>query len=409
MTILYILLVLLIVTRAFGEAAQRLGQPALTGELLSGVVLGLVAARFTEHLPILAGLADNEVFHAIRDLGIFFLMLLAGIELQPRELAQATRSAMLVALAGMLLPLGLGFALGMLYLPASEYRFAQALFIGVALSVTAVPVAIKVMRDVGRMDTAAGRVIVSAAVIDDVLSLLLLAVLTGVIRAGTLPDATSLLLLAGKVALFFAITIPLGRYLFPWLARALKRACQEEFELSGVLVTALAYALLAEALSMHFIIGAFMAGLFFGRGTADPETYRDVRAKIAGVTTGFLGPVFFASIGLDLDLSALNRIPVFVLWMLLLAVVGKVLGAGLAGRLGGLSRAEALVVGVAMNARGAVELVIANVALQAGLFSVPEPVPAVVAGLFSSVVTMAVLTTLVTPVAMRWLLVRRAV
>jgi Kef-type K+ transport system membrane component KefB len=124
------------------------------------------------------------------------------------------------------------------------------------------------------------------------------------------------------------------------------------------------------------------------------------------VTTGFLGPVFFASIGLDLDLSALGQIPVFVLWMLLLAIVGKVVGAGLAGRLSGLSTQEALVVGTAMNARGAVELVIANVALQAGLFSVPQPVPAVVAGLFSSVVTMAVFTTLLTPIAMRWLLVR---
>jgi Kef-type K+ transport system membrane component KefB len=256
MTILYILLILLIVTRAFGEAAQRLGQPALTGELLSGVVLGLAAGRFSEHLPILAGLADNEVFHAIRDLGIFFLMLLAGVELKPRELARASASAAAVAVAGMLLPLVLGYALGMVYLPASDYRFGQALFIGVALSVTAVPVAIKVMRDVGRMDTTAGRIIVSAAVIDDVLSLLLLAFLTGVLRAGTLPDAAGLLLLGAKVALFFAVTIALGRYLFPWLTRVLKRACQEEFELSGVLIAGLAYALLAEALSMHFIIGA---------------------------------------------------------------------------------------------------------------------------------------------------------
>lgn len=407
MEILYVILILLIVTRAFGELAERLGQPSLTGELTAGIVLGLLGTWLHGGLPVIGDIDNEPVFRAITDLGIFFLMLLAGMELQPWEVARATRRAFSVAMAGMLLPLALGMGLGWFYLPDSPYRVAQALFLGVALSVTAVPVAIKVIRDVRKMDTAAGRVIVSAAVVDDVLSLVLLAVMTAVIEEGALPGLGAVALLVGKVALFFVITIVLGHYLFPWVGRFLKRTCQEEFEFSSVLVAGLAYAALAEALAMHFIVGAFMAGLFFSRRSADPETLNDVHRKVSGITTGFLAPIFFASIGLHLDLSALGSIPVFVLVLLLLATIGKVAGAGIAGRLAGMTGQESMMVGVAMNARGAVELIIADVALRAGLFNLPDPPPPEVAGLFSAVVIVAVVTTLMTPVAINRVLGRK--
>jgi len=160
MEILYVVLALLIVTRAFGELAERIGQPSLTGELMAGIVLGLIGSWMHGGLPVIGEFETDPVFRAITDLGIFFLMLLAGMELQPWELARATKRAVWVATAGMLLPLALGFGLGWFYLPESPYRVAQALFLGVALSVTAVPVAIKVIRDVRKMDTMAGRVII---------------------------------------------------------------------------------------------------------------------------------------------------------------------------------------------------------------------------------------------------------
>ena len=407
MEILYVVLALLIVTRAFGELAERIGQPSLTGELMAGIVLGLIGSWMHGGLPVIGEFETDPVFRAITDLGIFFLMLLAGMELQPWELARATKRAVWVATAGMLLPLALGFGLGWFYLPESPYRVAQALFLGVALSVTAVPVAIKVIRDVRKMDTMAGRVIISAAVIDDVLSLVLLAVMTAVIEQGALPGAGAVVWLVAKVAVFFAVTMLLGHYVFPLFGRWLKRTCQEEFEFSGVLVAGLAYAALAEALAMHFIVGAFMAGLFFSRRSADPETLNDVHRKVSGITTGFLAPIFFASIGLHLDLSALGSIPGFVVVLIVLATVGKVAGAGLAGRLSGMDNRESAMVGIAMNARGAVELIIADVALQAGLFRLPEPPPPEVAGLFSAVVIVAVVTTLMTPVAINRVLGRK--
>lgn len=404
MDILYILLILLIVSRVFGEAAERLRQPSLVGELLAGILLGAIAAHYRGTLPILANLDDNEVFTAITDLGIFFLMLYAGLELRPREFAKATKGGMPVAVGGLLVPLVLGYGFGWLTLPDSEHRFTQSLFIGTALAITAVPVAARVLVDMGKLKTGLGQLIISAAVVDDVLSLLLLALLTGVLQTGEMPGLEGILLIMAQVVVFFAVATLVGRFLFPLIGKWLLRSRADEFDFSMVLVAALAYAELAELLEMHFILGAFMAGLFVSHRSVDSHTYEDTIRKVKGLATGFLAPIFFASVGMHLELSALFVIPTELAALLLLAIIGKVAGAGIVARLSGWSGREALAIGFAMNARGAVELIVADVALKAGLFSVPEPAPPEVRHLFSAVVIMAIVTTLLTPLLLRTLL-----
>lgn len=397
MHILYIILVLLIITRLFGELAERFGQPALLGELVSGILLGIVIHHYGASFPVLSGIEDNEVFTALTDLGIFFLMLLGGIEMHPRDLARASATASVVAVFGMVVPLGAGMAFGWMILPESPYRFAQTLFLGTALAITAVPVAIKVLMDMKMLETRLGRLIVSAAVIDDVLSLVLLAVMTAIVETGTMPDGAGMLVLGVKVVVFFIVATLLGRYIFPLIGRQLKKTRAEEFEFSALLITAMAYALLAEKLGMHFILGAFLAGLFFVRRTIDDKTYEDIFRKTSALTTGFLAPIFFASIGMRLELQALWSVPGLVIMLIVAATVGKVAGAGFGARIMGFSGRESVAVGSAMNARGAVELIVADIALRAGLFSLPEPPPPAVSNLFSAVVIMAVVTTLVTP------------
>lgn len=406
--LLYILLVLLLVTRLCGELAERVKQPALVGELLAGIALGVVASRFHDELPVLASLPENEVFGAITDLAIFLLMLLAGLELRPKELVEASGRAAAVALGGMALPLALGFGLGWWFLPASPYKTAQCLLLATALAITAVPVSVKVLMDLGQLKTKLGQTVVSAAVFDDVLSLILLAVLTAVLRTGALPDAWALLQLVGKVGLFFLIAWVLGRHVLPRLGRLLRKSRAEEFELSALLIVALALALLAEAMGMHFILGAFMAGLYFGRRTISPEDYESIRASLTSITTGFFAPLFFASIGLELDLRAATEIPVLVTLLVLAAFVGKLVGAGAPAYATGFGLRDSAAIGVAMSARGAVELIVAGIALKAGLFQHPEPTPPAVAYLFSAIVIMALVTTLVTPLALRPLLGARS-
>lgn len=406
MEILYVLLVLLVVTRVFGELSVRLGQAALVGELVSGIALGLVVHEFAGAFPVLSGLTANEVFLAITDLAVFFLMLLAGIELHPRKLVRGSSSSLAVAVGGMGVPLALGCGLAWWFLPASPQRVAQVLFVGTALAVTAVPVSIRVLMDLGMLESRVGRTIVSAAIFDDVLSLLLLAALTAAIQTGAWPGGAELAALVGRITLFFALTVGIGGWLVPRVAPAVRRMIGDESELSALLILALGFAVLGEALDMHFILGAFLAGLFFTRNVATDEIYEDVKTKLSGLTTGFLAPVFFASIGLHLDLVAVTTIPGFLGLFLVAAFVGKLLGAGGVALARGIGWRDSAAVGVGMSGRDMVELVIADVALRAGLFDVPDPPPPVVAGLFSAVVIMAVVTTLVTPIALRRLLAR---
>jgi Kef-type K+ transport system membrane component KefB len=381
----------------------RTGQPALVGELLAGVSLGIVVTHNSETFPVLADLPENPVFTAITDLGIFFLMLMAGLELRPKKLAEASGRAVVVAVGGLVAPLALGIGLGWWALPESELHAAQSLFLGVALAITAVPVSVGVLISLGKLDTPVGRMIVSAAIIDDVLSLMLLALLTAVLQTGSVPDASALFLLGGKVVLFFALAVPAGLYLFPRLGSRVASLRGDEFEFSFLVLAGLAYAVLAEALSIHFLIGAFMAGLFFVRRTIDEETYDDVFGKVSALTHGFFAPVFFASIGIHLEGGALLDTPFFLAALVLVATAGKLLGAGIPARLGGMNTRDSIAVGIGMNARGAVELIVADVAFRAGLFALPAPPHPIVASLYSAIVITAIVTTLATPLCLEWL------
>ncbi len=410
MELLYTLLVILVVARVFAELAIRVGQPSLVGEIVAGILLGIVLRHYSGAFPALSEISEDRVFVAITDLGIFFLMLLGGLELRPKQIAGASRGASAVALSAMVLPFVLGFGVAWLYLPESEYKIAQAAFVGTALAITAVPVAVKVLMDLDKLDTPMGRTIVSAAIIDDVISLVLLAVLTALMKTGSLPSAGELVMLAGQIALFFGAVTFVGLYLLPRIAKAVvKRLMIDELEFTVLLVVALLFAVLAEKLSMHFILGAFAAGLFFSRRTVSEQVFEDVKKKTSAITIGFLAPIFFASIGLHLDLGAVLGIPGFLVLLIVVAFASKLIAAYVPAARIGFPRREAFSIGVAMSARGAVELVIAGIALRWGLFSKPDPQPPVVEYMFSAIVIVAIVTTLAVPVALRFLLHRPAI
>ncbi len=407
MEFLSVLLILFIATRFCGEIAARLGQPVMLGELFAGVVIGLLARQFGDLGPDFVANASENLLRHIVDLAIFFVMLSAGIEMRPREIAEASAASFSVALGGVVVPLVLGVGLGWLFLPASPARLVQCLFIGTALAITAVPVAIKMLMDMQLLHTRLGEVIVSAAIFDDIFGLILLAALTAAIGTGGLPDVGGLALLVGQVLLFLAVVTVFGLFVFPLAGRLSKRLEEPEGAFGLLLIAALAYAVLAELLGMHFILGAFAAGLFFGRRTVDAETYDAVRTKVSGITSGFLAPIFFASIGLRVDMTAMVHVPVFTLALIAAAFAGKLIGAGLPARWSGLSGRDSLAVGTGMSVRGAVELIVADVALEAGLFAQPDPAPPEVAHLFSAVVIMALVMTLVAPIVLRWIVLSR--
>jgi len=404
--ILYLILVLLVVTRVFAELAERVRLPSIVGELVAGIALGIVLQLFDESLPVLRSAAQSESYTTIVDLGMFFLMLLAGILVEPLDFVKTSKSAILIAFGGMIVPVGAGVALGLAVLPDSSIKLVQSLFLGTALAITAVPVTFRIFMDFDALDSKAGKTVVAAALWDDLLSLFLLVLLIAMIsNSSTVSHGSEgLFELIGKVSVFFAVTIPVGLYLFPILGRYFKYLHIPEVDFSMLLIAALAYAVFAEMMVLHFILGAFMAGMFFHPKVVDLEVYERVEKQMSGITHGFLAPIFFVSVGPHLDFSAISQVPGFVVALIFIALASKLIGSGMPAYWLGYSKREAAIIGVGMSGRGAVELIVAGVALEAGLFLQPSPVPIIVESLFSAVVIMALVTTVLTPILLRYLM-----
>jgi len=402
------LLLILLLTRIFSEGAARLGQPAAVGELAAGMGLAAVAGLVGSSLPFFEQLASGEALEHITELGIFFLMLLGGIDSKLDELRQHSKGTLFVAAGGAALPLLLGFCLGWVILPASDLKTAQALLIGVTMSITSIPATIKVLTEFGLFHSRVGQMVVGAAIFDDVLGLFLLAILTAMIQTGQPPDFMALVMLLGKVVVFFGITLSLGVHVYPRVSRGLKGLQSAALEFSALMVVALGYGLLAEALGMHWILGAFLAGLFFEPSRVGFKAYQEIKLVVTAITRGFLGPLFFASIGLQVAFGAATHFPWLIGLLILVAFLGKCVGAGLPARLVGLDSREALSVGVAMSSRGAVELIVLNIAAEAGLFALSDADHLIVSHLFSALVMMVVATTFITVIVLKRVLPKSA-
>lgn len=398
------LLIILVAARIFGRLAQAIGQPSSVGEILGGVFVALLVIPFSQELPILLSLADGPAIEIASEIGIFFLLLYTGIEMQPKEIASHSKESIAVAIGGMALPLGFGFAFAWMALPESDWKLTQSLVVGTALSISAIAVAARILMEFNLLHKPAGEIIVTAAIFDDVFGLVLLALVTSMISVGHFPELGTVFLIGIKIAAFFLLTGTIGYYGYPWIWRQVAKLAIPGIRLSVLLALGLAFSLLAELFDVHFLLGAFMAGLFFESKRVGEQTYTHTKALIGNVTVGFFGPIFFAYIGCHLDLSAVAAAPGFLFGLLLIAFFGKLIGGGLPAYWYGLSKRHAMAVGVGLSGRGAVELVVASVALKAGVFSVANGSHPILANLFSSLIITAIVTTLLVPILLRWIL-----
>ena len=397
------ILVVVIATRVIGHLAIRAHQPASVGEILAGILLAVGFASYTGDVPLLAATVASPAIQQVAQIGIFFLMLYAGVELRPQEIVANSRVSLRVALGGLVLPLAAGTAFAWLVLPASDLKLAQALVVGTALAITAIPVAVKVFLELGLLHKPVGEIVVSAALFDDVFGLLLLALVTNLITFGQLPSGYSMVHMLVQASGFFALTGVLAYFGYPKIWRRIEAASIPGLSLIVLLSVGVGFGALAEHLGMHFVLGPFMAGLFFEPGRVGAQAYARQKAILEPVTLGILGPVFFAWIGMQLDLGAFSAVPWFLSGLILIALLGKLIGAGLPALWSGLGRRDAAAIGVGMGGRGAVELVVVSIALTAGVFENPQGDP-IVGNLFSALVITAVVTTALTPVLLRLIL-----
>ncbi len=402
------LFVVFVVARLFGEGAERVGQPAAVGELLAGLLIGLALAfvgaigGFGAGLPTLVHF-DSELIGLVAEAGIFFLLLSAGIDMKPTQIASHSTTSFLVAAGGALVPLVTGTWLAWVFLPDTEMRIVQAAFVGVALAITAIPTTVRVLAEMGLLSTRLGQTMVAAAIFDDVIGLVLLAMITALLATGHVPTLLEIAVMLAKAVAFFVVTGLLGAHVYPRISRKLHVLQIASAEFAILMAVALGYALLAEMLGMHWIIGVFMAGLFFEPDRVGPRPYAEMKILVGGITAGFLGPVFFASIGLAVDLTAVVQAPVFLMALVGVAIAGKLIGAGLPARLAGFTTRDSAAIGMGMSSRGAVELVVISIAVEHGLFLVGAT-DRVVAAMPSALVLMAIATTLIAPLALSALL-----
>jgi Kef-type K+ transport system membrane component KefB len=383
------LLLILTVAWALGGLFMRFGLPVMLGELLAGVILGpawLGIISATEPLGLLA------------ELGIFFAMFYAGMEMDPRELMEHKWPSLAVALGGFVLP----FVLGYFVARGFGGTVYQSLFVGTGLSVTAIAVQAIVLENMQILRTQLGHIIIGAAIVDDILSLVTLSILLGVAKSGTF-EILPLLAVVLKVTAFFGVSILAGHFVVPKAMQRLGDYNAKGFTFA--LVSALIMAYLADLAGLHLIIGAFLAGQFVRKEMMDETVYQRIRDRFFAMSYGFLTPVFFVSLSFHLHLEWEKSFILLTLAMTCVAIIGKVVGCGLGAFLFGHNRRQSIIMGFGMNGRGAVELVLVAVVIQLSnqlMASNTISQPLLTTSQFSALVMMAFITTMLAPISLKW-------
>jgi Kef-type K+ transport system membrane component KefB len=369
--LLPMLAAILIGAKLAGRLSQRIGLPSVFGELVLGLVLG----------PSLLNLIrPNDPLALLAEVGVILLMFRAGLETDLVQMRQVGLAATIVALGGVLLPFGGGFMLGRLF----GLSDLPALFVGAVLTATSVSISAEVLRELGHLRGKVGATILGAAVIDDVLGVLVLSLVLGLAGKG------DPLIAVGQMAVFFPAAWFIGDRLLPQLRKIEHLAGGQDTVLAILLGLVMLFAWAAEALgSVADITGAYLLGIVVARYTDEEHVVHHGSSALA---YAFVVPVFFVNIGLEANVTSLGAAPLFTILMVLLAIAGKVVGCGVGALTMRMSPREALQIGIGMTARGEVALVMIAAGRAAGLVNDT---------LFTATIVMALVTTLITPPLLR--------
>lgn len=410
------LAVIIAAARLFGAVARRVGQPGVVGEIVAGLLLGpsLLGWLFPEVFatvfrPALEGvpqpLADAmlpKVFTVVAQFGLIFLMFLVGLEFEFDHVRAHGRAAVLISLAGIALPFALGAGLAQLIHPHLEAHpkagvvshLGLTLFLGVALSITAIPVLGRIMLELNITRTRLGAITITAAAVDDAIGWIMLASVTAVVKSNFDPLQT--LRMVGLTAAFallmwFVVRPVLVRY-FAYSLRA-NGGRLGATALAVLLVSVLLASVATNLIGIFAVFGAFLLGAVLSDQT---ELQRAAHAKLHDLVASFFVPVFFTYTGLRTDITALHGGAMWLICgaVVVAAVIGKLIGCGLAARASGFTWKEAGIIGAMMNARGLMALIAINIGYEMGV--IPR-------SLFCVLVVMALATTVLTTPLLLWL------
>lgn len=377
--------IILIAAKTGGYISIRFGQPSVLGELLVGLLLGPTVINLFVGVPWFVGdthLTDSLTLFA--EIGVLLLMFLAGLELELGELLRAGKVATLAGTLGVIVPLILGYLTALLF----GMESTEAIFIGLALAPTSVSISAQTLMELGVLRSKVGLGLLGAAVLDDVLVVLALSVASVLFGVGG--ETGSLWIILGRMVLFLVGATAVGLFVLPRLLRRVSKLPVSHVITAFSLIVCLLFAWSSEALGgVAAITGAFMAGLFLAR-----TSFADrIEEGISAMAYGLFVPIFMVNIGLQANLREISGdLWLFAIVLTLVAIATKVIGSGGGALLAGFNRLDSLRLGTGMISRGEVGLIVASVALSQEMIQQE---------IFSVVVFMIIVGTLVTPLLLR--------
>jgi Kef-type K+ transport system membrane component KefB len=340
------LLILMVIIWLMGKLFRMFTLPVVFGELLGGILVG----------PIALNLVDPGSFtiKVLAELGIFFLMLHAGLETDPTALIKGSKKAILIAFLGVLIPLLGGFIISKYF----GYSLIQCIFVGVAISATSIAIAVRVLKDCHIRNTQFATKVLGAALITDIIVLVIFSAVIKLVETGSI-NANEIIFFLIKILLFFSIVIVAGFKLSKYTK---KYFTNRGFTLTLVIAMVLGY--FAEWIGLHVVVGAFLAGLFIHEELLEGKTFQKIEDRIYGLSYGFLGPIFFTSLAFNLDFKGIIEKPALFLALFGVAYFGKLFGASFAALIQKVKPIKSVLIGLTMNSRGALDLVIISIGLK---------------------------------------------
>ncbi len=397
--VLIFLIVILIAAKIGGALFQKLKQPPVLGELIFGVLLGNISFLTGDSFTFFETIKSEPFIKTFSEIGIIILLFHIGFSTQLSSMLKVGLSSLLVAVVGVTCPFVLGYFVShWLGLGGGS---SVDIFIGAILTATSVGITARVLQDLNKIDLPESRIVLGAAVIDDVIGLLILAVVSGLASAAVNHSATSIsaidiLFLTTKAVVFLILAILLGKTLVPSILNITKHLKIEGISLIMALSLAFLFAFLANMVGLHVIVGAFAAGLVLEESHFEGFFAHETIETLIKPLSHFFVPVFFVLIGMKVNLSDLINLPILTTALLLsfVAIVGKLV-CGIGALEKGLDR---LSIGIGMIPRGEVGLIFASIGLENHLIQ---------QSLYSATVTMVMITTLITPPLLKWSLSRK--
>ncbi|HZQ10078.1 MAG TPA: cation:proton antiporter [Anaerolineae bacterium] len=382
--LLLALALIIFAAKAGGYLATHLHQPAVVGELLAGLVLGPSVINLF-HLAPFAGGHTQDIIYELAEVGVIFLMFVAGLEVNLDDMIKSGKVALLAGNLGVLVPIVLGTLLAL----AFGKGLLPAIFVGLILTATSVSISAQTLMELGVLRSKEGLALLGAAVVDDVVAILALSIFLAV--SGETDASRPIWLIIVLMVIFFAVSSVIGaRFLTP-LAQRVQKLPISSGLVAFVIVVILLYAWAAEMVGgVAAITGAFIAGVFFARTSFAHQ----IEEGMHNLTYAFFVPIFLVSIGLRANLWDINASGlIYLVALILVAILSKIIGSAGGARLGGFDNVASLRVGLGMVSRGEVGLIITTIGLGAGLVASED---------YSQVVIMVLVTTLVTPLLLRW-------